>query len=66
MNIKNCVNSRLSKNLIGLILLGFSLIAGISGFTVLPVIGFIFAVPFFVAAIYFFRLQVDQECQFSP
>ena len=66
MNDNRCVNSRMSKSLVGLVFLGFSFIIGISGLTLLPVIGFVFAVPFLVIAIYFFSLHLNKECEFSP
>jgi hypothetical protein len=58
-----CLFERFSKLSIGIVLLTFSLIMAISGFTVLPVFGIIVAVPFFLVAIYFLRAHLNRECQ---
>lgn len=35
----------------------------ISGFTVLPIVGFVFAVPFALISFYFFRVHLNDQCE---
>jgi len=63
MNKLSCYYEKISKFSIGLVFLVFSLGFMISGFTILPVFGFIVAVPFFLISVYFFRAHLNRECQ---
>lgn len=63
---EKCIKSRATKSLMGLVFLFISFIVGISGLTLLPIIGFVFALPFLLIAIFFFRLHLNKECEFSP
>jgi len=63
MNKYFCFYEKLSKFSIGMILLVFSLAFMISGFTVLPVFGFVIAIPVFLISLYFFRAHLNRDCQ---
>jgi hypothetical protein len=58
-----CLFERISKVGIGsfflLVTIGFIL----SGFTVFPFLGFLFAIPALLVSIFFFRAHVNQNCQ---
>lgn len=58
-----CLFERISKAGIGsfflLITIGFVL----SGFTVFPFFGFLFAAPAFFVAMYFFRAHLNRSCE---
>ena len=60
-----CVPQRVFK----ILLAAFSLIGAIGfiaiGFTLLPFIGFIVAVPFIVLAFYFLNVKLDDRCQIN-
>ncbi len=58
-----CLFERFSKAGIGLFFLLISLLFVISGLTVLPMIGFLVALPFFLFSIYFFRAKLNRSCQ---
>ena len=57
-----CLPERISKLLLSVLLIlggiGFSVIA----LTVLPVIGFVFAIPMLVAGGYFYRVHLNDRC----
>ncbi len=59
----NCFFQSLSKIAIGLIFILFGMGAVISGFTVLPLFGFLLAVPLFYLAWYFIRVNLNRQCE---
>lgn len=63
MTIFNCFFQNISKVAIGSVFILFGIGAVISGFTILPVIGFLFAVPFFYLAWYFIRVHLNERCE---
>lgn len=60
---KGCAPERLSKLLLSVLLiaggLGFIVIA----VTILPVIGFLFAIPMLVLGGYFYRVHLNDRCR---
>ncbi|MFO7749761.1 MAG: hypothetical protein R6V54_06670 [Desulfobacteraceae bacterium] len=66
MKLTDCIPQKLSKAALGSILLVGALALIIAGLTVLPVIGFILAVPAAALGIYFIRLHLNKECQIDP
>ena len=59
----NCLLERFSKIGFGLffLLTAFGFI--LSGMTVLPIFGFIFAVPLLMVSFYFFSAHLKKDCQ---
>ena len=59
----NCIFERFSKIGFGLffLLTAFGFI--LSGMTVLPILGFIFAVPLLMVSFYFFSAHLKKDCQ---
>ena len=58
-----CLVERFSKVGMGLFFLLISLGLILSGVTVLPVFGFLLAVPVFLISLYFFRAHLNKDCQ---
>ncbi|MFO7555842.1 MAG: hypothetical protein R6W88_11635 [Desulfobacterales bacterium] len=58
-----CLFERFSKIGLGFffLLTAFGFI--LSGITVLPIFGFIFAVPLLIVSFYFFRAHLNKDCQ---
>ena len=63
MKTTECVPEKISKLMLGLILMGFALALIIIGVTLLPVFGFILALPVIALAIYIFRLHLNDQCE---
>lgn len=63
MQSKTCFPERFSKLLLSALMfcggVGFAII----GFTVLPVVGFLFAIPMLVLAGYFYRVHLNERCR---
>ena len=64
MNRLSCFFERISDYTVGLILLFFSLAFTVIGFTILPVIGWLIAIPLLVLAIVFLGARRSKECAF--
>ena len=58
-----CLFERFSKVGLGAIFLLISFAFMLSGVTVLPIVGFVIALPFVLFSIYFFRAHLNKECQ---
>ena len=58
-----CLFERFSKLGLGLFFLLTAVGFMLSGITVLPIIGFIFAVPLLIVSFYFFRAHLNKNCQ---
>ena len=58
-----CLFERFSKLGLGLFFLLTAVGFMLSGITVLPIIGFIFAVPLLIVSFYFFRAHLNKDCQ---
>ena len=63
MSAVSCLFERISALTIGVLLSVGAVGATIIGFTVLPVIGLIIAVPLAALAVYFFRVHLNRQCQ---
>jgi hypothetical protein len=58
-----CLFERFSKIGLGLFFLMVSLGFMLSGVTVLPIFGFLIALPLLLISMYFFRAHLNKECQ---
>ncbi len=58
-----CLFERFSKTGIGLFFLLFGIGLILSGFTVFPFFGFLFAMPVLLVSFYFFRSHLSDSCQ---
>lgn len=58
-----CLPQNVTKLVLALFFLFATVGLIISGFTVLPVIGFILAVPFALISVYFFRVHLNDQCE---
>ena len=63
MKLSECVPQRLSKMMVGVILLIGALGLIVTGFTLLPVIGFILAVPVIALGVYFIKIHLNEKCE---
>lgn len=63
METKICLPERFSKLILSLILLLGGIGFGVIGFTVLPLIGFLVAVPMLALAGYFYRVHLNERCR---
>lgn len=63
MEKKLCLPERFSKLVLALILLLGGIGFGIIGFTVLPVVGFLVAIPMLALAGYFYRVHLNDRCR---
>ncbi len=61
----HCLPQTISKLVIGILLFIIGLGAVLIGFTVMPVIGLIAAVPVFALSIYFVKAHLNRECEIS-
>jgi len=59
----NCVPQKIYKLMLGGIVLASALALIAIGVTLLPVFGFILAVPVVALAIYIFRLHLNDQCE---
>jgi len=58
-----CIPQKISKFILGLVLLvGAIGFIGL-GFTLFPFIGFFVAIPFVVLAVYFFKVHLNSQCE---
>lgn len=58
-----CMPQKISKLMLGFILLGAAIGLIIIGITLLPVFGFIMAMPVLALSIYVFSLHLNKECE---
>jgi hypothetical protein len=63
MDQKECRNERLSSKTVGIVFIVVSLLLMGVGLVVLPVIGFIFAVPFLILGIGMLAAPQSKTCQ---
>ena len=66
MKLSDCVPEKISKAFVGGFLLVAALAFFISGFTVLPLVGFVLSVPLVLLSIYFLRIHVNDQCELEP
>jgi len=58
-----CLSERVSKMALGLFFLFISVGFMLSGITVLPIFGFLIALPLLFFSLYFFRAHLNKACQ---
>ncbi len=63
MKLTNCVPQKISKLMLGSIILAAALGLIIIGVTLLPVFGFVLAIPVVALAVYIFRLHINDQCE---
>lgn len=63
MSNNECLPERMSKMMIGSLLLIGALALVVIGFTILPVVGVILAVPVAGLGIYFIRVHLNEQCE---
>ena len=63
MTSNQCIPQQISKFTMGLVLLGAALGLVVIGITLLPIIGFVLAVPVAGLSIYFFRIHINDQCE---
>ncbi|MFZ5571839.1 MAG: hypothetical protein ACOZF0_15670 [Thermodesulfobacteriota bacterium] len=66
MNITSCFPQTISKLFLAILLAIFALGFVVSGFTVLPIIGFVAAIPFIGISIYLFKAHLNKQCEIEP
>jgi hypothetical protein len=63
MKSTECVPQKISKFMLGSLLLAAASGLIVIGITLLPVFGFMLAVPVIALAIYIFRLHLSDQCE---
>jgi len=63
MKTRNCVPQKFSKVFLGSLLLAAAAGLVVIGITLLPVFGFILAVPVIALSIYVFKLHLNDQCE---
>ncbi|MFH2059101.1 MAG: hypothetical protein ABIJ59_09390 [Pseudomonadota bacterium] len=66
MKTSECVPQRISKFMLASLLAAAALGLIIIGVTLLPIFGFILALPVIALAIYIFNLHLDDQCEIDP
>ena len=66
MKLSKCVPEKISKAFVGGFLIVAALAFFIAGFTILPLVGFVLAVPLVLLSIYFLRIHVNDQCELEP
>jgi hypothetical protein len=66
MKATDCLPAKAAKFFIAAILMIGALGFIVIGFTVLPIIGFVIAIPFVALAIYFIKVHLNDQCQIEP
>jgi len=63
MKNTECTPQKISKLMFGSLLLLAGIILIIIGITLLPVFGFVLAIPVIALSIYVFRLHLNEQCE---
>ena len=63
MKTTQCVPQKISKLMMGSIMLAAAAALIVIGITLLPIFGFVLAVPVIALAIYIFRLHLNDQCE---
>ena len=66
MKTTQCVPEKISKFMIGSLMLAAAAGLVVIGMTLLPVFGFMLAVPVIALSVYMFRRHLNKECQIDP
>ncbi len=63
MKATQCVPQKISKLMMGSIMLAAAAALVVIGVTLLPIFGFVLAIPVIALAIYIFRLHLNDQCE---
>ena len=63
MKATQCVPQKISKFMMGSIMLAAAAALVVIGVTLLPIFGFVLAIPVIALAIYIFRLHLNDQCE---
>ena len=63
MNDNNCTSEKISKYFLGGLFIVFSLGLVVMGFTFLPIIGLVMALPVLALSIYLIRTRINDQCE---
>lgn len=63
MKTNECVPEKLSKFMIASLIMAAAAGLIVIGVTLLPVFGFVLAIPVIALSVYIFRLHLNKECQ---
>lgn len=63
MQSNQCIPQQISKFILGFVFLGAAAGLVVIGLTLLPIFGFILAVPVAALGVYFFRAHLNDQCQ---
>jgi hypothetical protein len=63
MKVTQCVPQKISKLMMGSLMLAAAAALVVIGVTLLPVFGFVLAIPVIALAIYIFRLHLNDQCE---
>lgn len=63
MKATGCVPERFSKFMLGSLMLAAALALIVIGVTLLPIFGFVLAIPVIALAVYIFRLHLNDQCE---
>ncbi len=63
MKLNECVPQRISKLMFASLLMLAGVVLIIIGITLVPIIGFVLAVPVIGLAIYVFKLHLNEKCE---
>ncbi len=63
MKTTQCVPQKISKLMLGSIMLAAAAALVVIGLTLMPIFGFMLAIPVTALAIYIFRLHLNDQCE---
>ena len=63
MDRTDCLRDKISSRMVGIILLGFSMIIAFAGFLIVPVLGLFFALPLLALAAVFIAAPESKVCR---
>jgi hypothetical protein len=63
MNKDDCIKEKISSRVIGLFILGFSLILAFVGFLLVPIFGLFFAIPIVILGFFFIFAPESKVCR---
>jgi hypothetical protein len=63
MKDNTCTSEKVSKYFLGGLFIVFSLGLIVLGFTLLPIIGFVLALPVLALSVFFIRARINDQCE---
>ncbi|SLM31367.1 conserved exported hypothetical protein [Desulfamplus magnetovallimortis] len=66
MKANQCVRQKLSKSMLSLLIFLGAVGLIITGFTLLPIVGFILAIPVTALSYYVYKLHLNEQCEIEP